>query len=287
MEREKPGEKEQPAQKRRKINAGRFKRVLPQGDNIQEKRKEEKELEKTYPIFKRRKHNVENQENEIAENGVGETEWKKKTDEELQEDWDKKLAERERRIMMEEEKLRNQIQKSEKAKKSWELSWKLLTLCREALEIDGTNWEKSKERRAEEKKKEEEKLERLRRAEIKRNTLTEKLEKRKLQTKITETLQELPQNRRILVEREKERERKLLLQEAKLELWKKWRQKKGRGKVPKITQMKEQEKESLTRELEKIEAEVEKYKEEIEEKRREVERKVSRIERKKQKERHY
>ena len=39
----------------------------------------------------------------------------------------------------------------------------------------------------------------------------------------------LPQNRRKIIELEEEKKRRLLLEEAENELWRKWRQKKGRG----------------------------------------------------------
>ena len=40
----------------------------------------------------------------------------------------------------------------------------------------------------------------------------------------------LPTDAQILVEREEEKRKRILLKEAKQELWKRWRQKKGREK---------------------------------------------------------
>ena len=44
-------------------------------------------------------------------------------------------------------------------------------------------------------------------------------------------MKELPGNMRILTERRADRERRLLLAEAKEEIWKRWRQNKGRRKT--------------------------------------------------------
>ena len=95
------------------------------------------------------------------------------------------------------------------------------------IETEGDKWQKSKERRFEEKMKYEERERRLQVAGEKKRQTLDKLEKRKIQNKITENLRQLPENRRILIEREEEKERRLLLQEAKIELWKKWRKKKN------------------------------------------------------------
>ena len=52
----------------------------------------------------------------------------------------------------------------------------------------------------------------------------EKTEDKKKQQKITENLENLPEIKRILLEREMEKERRLNLKEAKEEVWKRWRQ---------------------------------------------------------------
>ena len=51
----------------------------------------------------------------------------------------------------------------------------------------------------------------------------------KLQSKISECWKKLPAMRKKMIELEEEKERRLLLKEAKEELWKRWRQKKGRA----------------------------------------------------------
>ena len=136
-----------------------------------------------------------------------------------------------------------------------------MNLCREVMNKEGENWQISKERREDERRQLVEKHERLGTARTKKEAVRTKQKCKEIQSKITTELKKLPRNRQILMEKEMERKRILLLREAKQELWKKWRQRKGRGQVPKIAKLKEQEKESLTRELEKIEAQVEKYKE--------------------------
>ena len=95
-----------------------------------------------------------------------------------------------------------------------------------------------------------------------------KVEKRKtIQKKITETLQKLPRNTQILIEREEEKRRRILLQEAKQELWRRWRQKKGREtEFTKDTRKLDEEDR-----LKRIEREVKKHQEELEERKRKEE----------------
>ena len=84
---------------------------------------------------------------------------------------------------------------------------------------------------------------------------------------------------------EEEKERRMLLTEAKIELWKRWRQKKGRGTR---TQAPEPgDKEGLESKLEKIEVEICKYKAELEEKERVQKLREDRKRRKESKEKHW
>ena len=64
--------------------------------------------------------------------------------------------------------------------------------------------------------------------EMKRKDLLERIENKKLQTKISDALKILPRNKIILLEQQEEKERQILLEETKMVLWKRWRQKKGR-----------------------------------------------------------
>ena len=98
------------------------------------------------------------------------------------------------------------------------------------MEKEGTKWEKSRERRELEKREEEERTERMNRAARKSKEARKNWERKMMQQKITETLNKLPKNKQILIEREEEKISRILLKEAKEELWKKWRQRKGREK---------------------------------------------------------
>ena len=86
-----------------------------------------------------------------------------------------------------------------------------------------------------------------------------------------------------------ERKRILLLREAKQELWKKWRQKKGKCK-PKISDLKNKtgnKEDELTRKLETIEDEVKRYEEELKIERELARTKKEKLEKKKRKEKHW
>lgn len=93
------------------------------------------------------------------------------------------------------------------------------------MKEEGHSWRNSEERREDERTRQREKEERLMRAAKQREQLLEKTENKKKQQKITESLEKLPENKRIMLEREMERERRLNLKEAKDEVWK--RQKLG------------------------------------------------------------
>ena len=67
-----------------------------------------------------------------------------------------------------------------------------------------------------------------------------------------------------------EREKRILIKEAKEEIWKKWRQKKGRnGTNPKL--IIRNDRQSLEEKLRRVESEVEKYKKVVENRRKEEE----------------
>ena len=161
-----------------------------------------------------------------------------------------------------------------------------MKLCREVMSEHGYNWKISKERRELMRKEEEEKRERQSRAAKKKEETPERIENKKLQRKITDTLGELPRNKRIILERELDRERRMTLKEAKEELWKKWRQSKGKRKSnPKYT--KKTRNETLEEQLDKIETEVNKYKEELERIKERKKEKEERIKRKRKLKQHW
>ena len=145
-----------------------------------------------------------------------------------------------------------------------------MRVCKELMEMNGYNWKISKERRDLERNRLEEKEERIRRVQKLKRNIVETERRKYMQKKITESLGELPKNRRLLLEREMELERRLLLKEAKEDVWKKWRQNKGRrGKNPKINTR--EDRNPLEEKLKRIEMEVVKYKETNEQKRQEEE----------------
>ena len=90
-----------------------------------------------------------------------------------------------------------------------------------------SKWERSEERKEEEMKK---RLDKQASQQKKRSREEEEVSSRKktIQLKISESLKRLPETRKKAIEAEEEKERRLLLKEAKEELWKRWRQKKGR-----------------------------------------------------------
>ena len=144
-----------------------------------------------------------------------------------------------------------------------EKSWDLLALCKQMMEEEGTNWEKSKERRELKKKEEEERMERRNKAAAKSREARENWERKMTQQRITETLKKLPKNKHILIEREEEKRRRILLKEAKEQLWKRWRQRKGREQKTARLPEKSEEKR-----LEMIERELRNHQQELEEERR-------------------
>ena len=81
------------------------------------------------------------------------------------------------------------------------------------------------------------------------------------QRKITETLEKLPKNRAEFHRRREEKEKRLLLKEVREEMWKRWRQTKGRRGSPTISGKIIQE-DRLEKELEKVEQELRSYEEE-------------------------
>ena len=233
--RQEPSPSEQPAEKRRKLSKEEYRRVLQEKKEAKKRDVEEEDNDKYYRIFndsklnnlKRRKIELEEgkRENEDEEEEEDKLNW-------TQEEWTRRLMRRQKRLEKEEEERQKRISKAKRMEQSWEL----LRLCHEMMEEEGYHWKKSKERREQEKKNEDERQARLELAAEKRAKTLEKLETHKIQQKITDKLQELPQNRRILAERELERERKITLKEAREELWKKWRQSKGKRKDnPKLT----------------------------------------------------
>ena len=163
------------------------------------------------------------------------------------------------------------------------------------IEENGEKWKKSRERRDLEKVEELEKRERLGRAAEKKKETMETIKKRKIQQKITEKLNILPENRRKIIERKELLQRNLMMAEAENELWRKWRRRKGRG----MRNWKEiGENETLERKFEIVEEQVRKYKLELErielrrsrrldEEKKEMDNRKKRMEQKRRNEEHW
>ena len=270
--RENATEFEQPAGKRRRINEDDHKRVLKEKEKF-EKRKETPEEENFFPIFVRKKAKLDQTKQEIEE--IEETRWEKAWTEE---EWKEKIKEMEKNIKEEEILRKKRIDEARRKEKTWEL----LRLCRRTIEEEGSKWKVSKERREMEREAALEREERLLIGRQKGSLAKEKHEKKEKQEKITKTLNKLPENRRKLVKAQLEKERRIEIKEAREEIWKKYRQNKGKkGTDPRKKSTINLSDENLDRKLEKIECEVKKIEKEREERQKAAKEKEDRIERKK------
>ena len=231
--------------------------------------------QKTYAVFenKRTKNNEIKEETQKEQEQEEETRWEKAW---TQEEWDAKIKKREEEIELEEKTRQERMSKQRRLERSWDL----LKLCREMMREEGYNWKISRERREEERRKQEEKAERLQRAAKQKEKFDERMEVKKKQQKITETLGKLPINRRILLERDLEKERRLDLKEAKEEIWKRWRLTKGRRKT---NPHKNIDRSSLENKLEKVE----RYEAELMRIKVEKQKKDTRLEKKRKMEGHW
>ena len=254
-----------PAEKRRKISNKNYKRVIK--INTEQKREHDKEEdERSAPEVEAKKYKKDleisppapTEKQGEGKEKSGETSEKEVLEKEAKEAWEERIRVREEMIIREEAERLERIEKAKRMSRSWEL----LRLCREIMAREGVNWKKSEERREKEKKEKIEKQERLARAEKKQMPYREKKKKELIQMKITTELKKIPDNERKILENNIEKERLMSLKEAKMEIWKRWRQKKG--KAPELKDKKTQELENLEAKLEKIEKAVKKYEEELE-----------------------
>ena len=117
--------------------------------------------------------------------------------------------------------------------------------------------EDSNERRDLERLEEVERIERIGRANKQMRATLERIDIKMKQQKITDTASK----QKKIVEREEDRSKRILIEEAEKELWRKLQQKKGKGMKSWVTVG---EKESLERKLEIIEGQVEKYRVKLE-----------------------
>ena len=131
-------------------------------------------------------------------------------------DWERKFEEY-RKEMEEKESERTERLKK---KESLENSWKLLRLCRSYIEENSNTWRNEEEERERKRKQDEMRNERLLRAGKKQ----EDLRKNMLQKKITESMKRLPKSEQEQMRINEEKAKRLELQEAKKNLWrKKWK----------------------------------------------------------------
>ena len=256
--REKVREMEQPANKRRKIENYTYKRVLKVEREEGEKRSIEIQAEaaKEEENATKKMRKVETGCERLPE-GLEYEGGRKKTEKELLKEWNERIAEREEFLLREEKERCDRIEKAKRMQKGWEL----MRLCRNMIEENGETWKKSKARRDIEREEEEQRKERKAKAAEKKKQTIEKIESRRKQQKITDCLMKLPENRKRLVEKEEEKMRKMMMEEAETELWRKWRQKKGRGM---INWAQIGEKDTMEQKLMIVETQVEKYKLELE-----------------------
>ena len=132
--------------------------------------------------------------------------------------------------------------------------------------------------------KEIEREDRIGKARKKREEFQEGMKRREIQTRITENLKILPKNKQILLEKQVNKEMLMCLKEAKEEIWKKWRQRKGRGLKNPGGKLKEY---TLEMKLARIEKETDKYKKELEEEEKRNKEKSDRLVKKRKKEEHW
>ena len=231
--REDVGKREQPPEKKRKIGVEEYKRVM-QSEKHPEKRKNDQDVEERRQVYKIFENNTNNKKKKVEIEDEEDEKCKKKESKEdpiETIDWEECLEDKERK-MEEEEKERKS---REEQMISMEKSYELLNLCRKTLEEEGETWIKSKERRDMERVVEEERKERLTRAGVKREETLKKLKRKETQTKITDKLKEIPENRRKMIEMQVEKERRAELKEAKEKLISRWRQNKGKkDTLPKL-----------------------------------------------------
>ena len=164
--RETARENEQPANKRRKLGMETYKRVI-NAERVGEKRNTEEELDIDQEDKNTAKRKKKTGEEKLPE-GLEFESGRKKTDDELAEEWNIRIKEREENPLREEAERTERIEKAKRMQKGWEL----MRLCKQTIEENGEKWKKSKERRALERSEEEERKERKdKAAEKRRKTL--------------------------------------------------------------------------------------------------------------------
>ena len=131
------------------------------------------------------------------------------------------MVEIEERMKREEEEREQRQRKAKRLQQSYDI----LRLCREVMEKEGIHWEKSRERREHERGK----VERKHIAEIKKKAVNEKMAREKLQMRITENLKKTTREYTKITENGRGKRNEDNSAGGQEGMWKRWRQKKGRG----------------------------------------------------------
>ena len=112
-----------------------------------------------------------------------------------------------------------------------------------------------------------------------------------IQTKIIKELEKIPENKRKLLESQIEHQNKLDLKEAKEEIWKRWRHKKGKitniNKTNNINNTKKYENKTVEEKIEHEELKLKRIEEAIKQNEKEMEEKSGRLDKKRRKEQHW
>ena len=128
-------------------------------------------------------------------------------------DWEKIMAERDQKVKEQEAEKNKRVELANRLEKSWEL----IRISKKVIKEQGQGWQESKEKREQQRKLEVERADRLKRAEKGREEVIRKTMEDKI-LKLTSMLPSQTQTRL-----ETEESRRILIQETKTNLWKKWR----------------------------------------------------------------
>ena len=151
------------------------KRVINRDNEGEKRRKEDVSQDQEYRNGAPKMRRIEPEEplEEKLPEGLEYEGGRKKTEEELAEEWNQKLKDREEEMLREEIERTERMEKAKRMQRGWELK----RLCKEMIEENGEKWKKSKERRECEKAEDEERKERKGRAEVQKKEALEKLRK--------------------------------------------------------------------------------------------------------------
>ena len=247
----------QPAEKRRRVEAGEqvMRRTWgrPAGQDIGMKRVSQYEKMLEPKSKKMRLGDIEKDEQSEQEACIDRYAEFGECDKFEIYDWDKKMAEYRREIEKEEMEKNLRVEKARKMEKSWEL----LRMCRDFMRENAREW--SEQRDLEEKRKgeEERKTDRLEKC----NREKEKLQKKIIEEKISAALSSLPREERERYIAEEEKEKRIEMKNIKENIWKKWRNRREENRQ-KSGEERDFEKADKSHRLEKLEKIIQRLKSE-------------------------